>query len=301
MRADRIITLNIVQPCRRVASGFKSWGSAAGSAGRYLPVLMYHSIADQREPGVPAYFQTTTRPMAFAHQMSQLKASGFQGVDLSRGLAWLNSDRQDSGLRPVAITFDDGFRNFLTEAFPVLRREGFGATMFLPTAFINEPRRRFKDLECLTWDEVKDMRKAGMEFGSHTVNHPRLVELSRPEIEKELRDSKSELEQRLGERVATFAYPYAFPQSDRAFCQSLRELLVQAGYDCCMTTEIGRVKAGDDPYTLKRLPVNSLDDAALFEAKLAGHYDWLGTGQATVKVLKRLKGRSRRKHSGTAH
>jgi peptidoglycan/xylan/chitin deacetylase (PgdA/CDA1 family) len=297
MRPDRLITLNVVQPCRWVAHGFKSLVIRNPSPDRCLPILMYHSIAEKNEGGMPAYYQTTTHPKVFARQMALLKAEGFQGVDLSTGLAWLKSANPDSHVRPVAITFDDGFRNFFTEAFPVLQQQGFTATMFLATAFISQPRRRFKDTECLAWDEVCELRKGGMRFGSHTVNHPRLTDLSWPEIEHELRTSKSELEQHLGEPATTFAYPFAFPQSDRSFRQSFKNLLIEAGYDCCVTTEIGRVKLGDDLHHLKRLPVNSLDDAALFQAKLAGAYDWLANGQATFKTLKRMKGR----HSPTAN
>jgi len=320
MRPDRLITLNVVQPCRRVASRFRSLITRDPSPNRCLPVLMFHSIADDPETAVSAYYQTTTKPEVFARQMARLKTEGFQGVDLSTGLTWLKSSSPGSSVRPVAITFDDGFRNFYTEAFPVLQRQKFTATMFLPTAFIagtqsksgdaksemppspgqlRPARRQFNGRECLTWDEVRELRKAGIQFGSHTVHHPRLVTLSWPEIERELRDSKNELERQLGEPVTTFAYPFAFPQSDRAFRQAFRNLLTGAGYDCCVTTEIGRVKPGDDPYCLKRLPVNSLDDATLFRAKLAGDYDWLAYPQEMIKKFKRCLPDPRKRKAGS--
>jgi peptidoglycan/xylan/chitin deacetylase (PgdA/CDA1 family) len=294
MRSDRLITLKLVQPFRQATSSFR------GVASRCLPVLMYHSVADQPEPGVRGYYQTTTRPDAFARQMARLKAEGFQGVDLSAGLTWLHSGSEIGNTKLVAITFDDGFRNFHTSAAPVLMQAGFTATMFLPTAFIGQTRRCFKTVECLTWPEVRELRRAGMQFGSHTVNHPRLVELAGPQIEAELRDSKTEMENQLGEPVTTFAYPYAFPQSDRRFCEAFRQLLATAGYDCCVTTEIGRVRSGDDVYGLKRLPVNSLDDDALLLAKLDGSYDWLARPQKLIKQLKRQLTRPR-SETGASH
>ena len=284
--------MNVVQPCRQVASRFRSLVVHAPSSARCLPVLMYHSISDDPERDVSAYYQTTTRPDVFAGQMARLKAEGFRGVNLSTGLAWLNSSGPDSEARLAAITFDDGFRNFFTAAFPALQREGFAATVYLPTAFIGgqETRRSFKGRECLTWNEVRQLSLAGMEFGSHTVNHPVLVDLSWDQVEIELSDSKTEIEQQLGGPVTGFAYPYAFPQGRKDFARRFCDLVAAAGYRNCVTTQIGRVKPGDDPYRLKRLPVNSLDDAALLRAKLEGAYDWLAKSQTTVKRIKCLVG-----------
>jgi peptidoglycan/xylan/chitin deacetylase (PgdA/CDA1 family) len=202
--------------------------------------------------------------------------------------------------KTVVITFDDGFRDCYTQAFPALREHGFTATIFLPTAFIQDARRCFKGAECLTWEEARELRRAGLEFGSHTVNHPRLVELGWQEIERELRDSKDQMEQQLAEPVRTFAYPFAFPQNDRAFAEAFRGLLMQTGYTCCATTEIGRVKTGDDPFRLKRLPANSLDDEKFFRAKLEGGYDWLAWPQAALKKLKPRPAAGRKRSQATA-
>ena len=181
--------------------------------------------------------------------------------------------------------------------------------MYLPTAFIGNTRRSFSPSPrrgegrgevnpstlnselstgrpCLTWSEVRELRSTGMEFGSHTVNHPKLVELAWDKVRSELLDSKSEIEQRLGVCCPAFAYPYAFPQGNPAFARRFRDLVAATGYQTCATTEIGRVKTGDDPYGLKRLPVNSLDDAALLAAKLTGCYDWLAPLQSGLKRIK---------------
>jgi len=99
-------------------------------------------------------------------------------------------------------------------------------------------------------------------------------------------NSKLEIEARLGEAITTFAYPFAFPQNDRTFVQTFKNLLAETGYTCCATTELGRARSGDDPYRLKRLPINSFDDPALFRAKLEGSYDWLALPQSLIKRLK---------------
>src|SRR5207249_3977471 len=101
---------------------------------------------------------------------------------------------------------------------------------------LSPPPTAFNGKEFLTWNEVRELQKNGTEFGSHTVNHPRLVDLNWPDIESEIGNSKSEIEGRLGWPVRTFAYPYAFPQADKHFADRFRQLLDQAGYACCVTT-----------------------------------------------------------------
>lgn len=312
MRLDRFITLRLVRPCRQALDLVRP------AVGQSVSILMYHGISGNPEPRTPAYYRTNTSPAQFRHQMRFLREKGYESVALDQALQTFTSatvppsapsvDRVQPfrhRQRGIVITFDDGFRSFYTEAFPVLQEFGFTATMFLPTAFIGGVRQLFSPRggtrrpaegpqdsgggagsECLTWAEVLEMRSHGIRFGSHTVTHPRLSGCAWEEIERELGDSRSELEQRLGEPITTFAYPYALPQHDVRFLKLFRELLVSVGYRCCVTTEIGRVKHGDDPYRLKRLPVNSADDPALFLAKLSGDYDWMKHPQSLTKKIR---------------
>jgi peptidoglycan/xylan/chitin deacetylase (PgdA/CDA1 family) len=288
LRIDRVLTTAVFQPIHR------AWLSARGAR---LPILMYHSLSDDPENGVAPYYKTNTDPLIFRQQMRQLAREGYKTIDLTRAVELL-AEGQLPAEKSVVITFDDGFDNFYTRAYPALQEHGFTATVFLPTAFIAASRRSFKGTECLTWNEVRELRQAGITFGSHTVNHPELIALPLPEIQRELRDSKIELEHQLGERVTTFAYPYAFPQGNRLFAESFKELLVQSGYACCVTTELGRIRPGDDPYRLRRLPANSLDDPALFRAKLEGGYDWLAVPQALIKKFKRQSHASKKRQPG---
>ena len=186
----------------------------------------------------------------------------------------------------VALTFDDGFRDFFTEAFPILKRHNYSATMYLPTAYIGDKRCSFNSRECLTWDEVRELHKAGIEFGAHSVNHPEVEKLSWPRIEDELRESKSMIERQLSDAVTGFAYPYAFPQSDRLYVRQFRNILPACGYRSCVTTAIGRTKPGDDALHLTRLPANTEDDHPLLAAKLRGDYDWMAGLQRAYKAMK---------------
>jgi peptidoglycan/xylan/chitin deacetylase (PgdA/CDA1 family) len=287
MRPDRIITLNVVQPCRRVAFRFKSLTSHEPSLGQCLPILMYHSIADEPEENVSPYYRTVTSPESFAAHLGWLRAEGYEVLGLQAGLE--KFQRGNSATAKLAvITFDDGFRDFYTAALPVLRQHQCGATVFLPTAFIGQERRRFKDRECMIWDEVRESQRSGIEFGSHTVNHPKLYELDLPRLRAELKESKTAIEAELGRPARSFAYPYAFPSADHSFVKVFVGLLKETGYDCNVTTKIGLAARNDDLFTLKRLPMNSADDGALFRAKLDGDYEWLAWPQETFKKMRSL-------------
>ena len=280
LRTDRFITTKFFEPLRRVGLGVRSTGK--------LPVLMYHSISDAGSLDFPGYYSVTTAPGVFERQMKLLHEEGYSVVGLNEGLNLL----QQRGVKTnklVALTFDDGFRDFFTSALPVLQKYGFSATIYLPTSFIGDKPLQWQGRDCMTWDEVRLCRKAKMEFGSHTMSHPKLVELGEEQIRRELEGSRIRLEKELGEPVNAFAYPYAFPSAGTAFVEKFKRLLKSTGYTTNVTTLLGRVHAGDSPFSLRRIPVNSQDDDEFFMAKVRGAYDWLALPQSTFKLLKRLK------------
>ncbi len=276
LRVDRLVSLRFVRPLRRISSS---------PAALRIPILMYHSVA---EPGADArhpYFGTVTSPAVFEQQMRYLHDNGFD--TLSPADVFANGETSIRIVRkPVIITFDDGFQDFYTNAQPILAKFGFTAVVYLPTAYIQKTTATFKGLDCLTWNEVRELARAGVLFGSHTVTHPVLKEVGHDQLEAELRDSKSTIENELGHGIDSFAYPYAFPQHDREFAHRLRSVLVDAGYQNGVSTIIGSTHGIEDRFSLKRLPANSWDDPSLFAAKLNGDYDWLGNVQYLSKSLK---------------
>ena len=267
MRIDRLATLYVFHPL-----------AARGRSGhRSVPILMYHSISDADDFRHP-YFQTTTSPARFAEQMGFLSQNGYSAIRLTQAMSTPAS-------KPVVITFDDGYRDFYTQAYPILTKFGFTANMFLPTGYIGNKRSKFNDIECLTWNEVRELNAAGIEFGSHTVTHPKLKELGSDEVEQELRRSKETIEDKLGTDVASFSYPFAFPEAMRSFVGKLRDTLSRCEYRVGVSTVIGTATPADDPFFLRRLPVNVSDDLPLFRAKLEGGYDWLHSVQRLKKSL----------------
>jgi peptidoglycan/xylan/chitin deacetylase (PgdA/CDA1 family) len=279
VHVDRLATVFVAQPLLRA-------GVLRARPG--IPILMYHSVSDDPEPGVAPYYRLVTGPARFRAQMRWLKDAGYRVTDLATAVERI-SHGVGADERLAVITFDDGFRDFHTHAWPVLSDFGFTATMFLATACIADVRRSFRNRECLTWSEVRELRAAGARFGSHTVTHPKLHGMAWPDIRRELEDSRAALEHALQERIDTFAYPYAFPREDRAFAARFAETLAATGYTLAVTTVIGRADAGSHRLRLERLPVNEADDRALFTTKLAGAYDWLGVVQRIIRGVKRTR------------
>jgi len=291
MRLDRFITLTLVRPFRRTCDAFFTRPASAGNS---LPILMYHSISAAAESNVPAYYRTCTAPKVFAQHLLALKSAGYCGVDLSTGLAWLQSQANaqrptlNVNMRPVVLTFDDGFRDFHTQALPLLVNLGFTATMFLPSQFIKNVWQSFQGREYMCWADVLEAVKHGVQVGTHTASHTDLRYLAWSDVVNELRECRVCLEDRLGAPVTSFSYPFGFPLADKSFCRQLRVVLAECGYQNCLTTIIGRVQMGDDLFALRRLPVNGDTDPAFLLAKISGFYDWMRRPQLLSKSLKHL-------------
>jgi peptidoglycan/xylan/chitin deacetylase (PgdA/CDA1 family) len=274
-RLDRLATLYLASPFRRLLPDGEPC----------IPILMYHSITNDEQLNVHPYFRTATSPAMFAAQLESLKTEGYRTCTLAQAVRQLEG-KAETTAKSVVLTFDDGYHNFYRDAFPLLNQNGFCATVFLPTAYIGETPILFKGEACLTWSEVSELHRHGIHFGSHTVTHPQLRELSLSGIKDELANSKDAIEQKLGCSVDSFAYPYAFPQTDTDFTQILSNLLRAAGYRNGVSTVVGRANRRSQPLFLDRLPINSCDDAVLFQAKLGGAYDWVAVSQRVSKTIK---------------
>jgi peptidoglycan/xylan/chitin deacetylase (PgdA/CDA1 family) len=274
-RLDRIATLYLFSPLARFSAVSRS----------KVPILMYHSIGDEDESAIGPYFRIATSPSVFAAQMECLHREGYATCSLAESIH-LRESLGECAPKIVVITFDDGYQNFYEEAFPVLKRFGFTATVFLPTAYIGESTLRFNGRPCLTWAEVRELHRHGIRFGSHTVTHPQLSALNQTELESEIGNSKLTIEDKIGCAVESFAYPYAFPRTNGEFRLRLRASLDRAGYRNGVCTTVGRSGAGSDPLLMERLPVNDADDRALFQAKLRGTYDWFAKAQFLAKAVK---------------
>jgi peptidoglycan/xylan/chitin deacetylase (PgdA/CDA1 family) len=249
-----------------------------------IAILMYHSISNRREAVKHPYYNTITTPERFAEHMKWIKEANAEVVPLD---SWDQAFNQQQTLR-VVITFDDGFDDFGTHAFPILQAYGYRATMFLPTGFIGTGRELLPGVKHMTWQDIRRLDREGISFGSHTVNHKHLDTLTKHEINNEIRFSAEDIQEHLGKPVTGFSCPFAFPQAHPHIVDALRESLDRYGYKTGVTTKIGTVSLCDDPFTLKRLPVNNDDDKKLFMAKLYGGYNWLHGVQRAMRGVKKI-------------
>jgi peptidoglycan/xylan/chitin deacetylase (PgdA/CDA1 family) len=280
-RLDRAVSVGLVHPVLRVL-GRKARAS--------IPILMYHGIRDGVGKKHP-YFETNTSPKVFENHMQFLRDQGFVVVHLGEAIEAIRRD--ENGARHVVITFDDGYRDFYTDAFPVLAKYGLKATMFIVSGRTgNEPIRQ-DNCEFMTWAEVREVRRYGIEIGSHTVNHPELYRMTESQVEDELVLSKRVIEDNVGASVRSFAYPFAFPEQDEKFTAGLRNLLERSGYESGVSTIVGMAGHEHNRFILPRVPVNEHDDLRLYRAKLEGAYDWLHTAQFIYKAAKKFRAGNR--------
>lgn len=164
--------------------------------------MMYHAFDESRSIiAIP--------PAVFAWQMRWLHENGYQVIPLSRLVQYLrNADPLPA--RSVVITFDDGFETIYTYAFPVLVRYGLPATVFLVAGYCGRqndwPNRPLTvpHLSLLSWTQIREMDRRGIEFGAHSLSHPRLDRLAPEKAAPEILDSKACIEDRLGHAVELF-------------------------------------------------------------------------------------------------
>ena len=177
-----------------------------------IPILSYHKVDDN----APTQYWVTTQN--FEKQLEALKLYGYQSVTLDDVYNYIIGAGSLPS-KPVVITFDDGFQNFYTKAFPRLKTNGFIATNFLITDFIGDSIRLFDTWEPnseeqeypsyhLLWSEIQTMANDGIVFESHSKTHRDLTALPIAELNDEIFGSKSEIVNRIGQNANFFAYPF---------------------------------------------------------------------------------------------
>ncbi len=221
-----------------------------------LRILMYHSIGSQAIGDKLGLYGIA--PARFAEQMATLAAaSGIKTIKLS------DRDGTGSDMR-VAVTFDDGYRDNLRVAAPILQKHGISFTVFVCAAFMHDPSGNF-----LTPAEVRELASLpGVTIGSHGATHTPLTGLDDRALREELVSSRTELEYTAGCAVNAISYPHG------AVDRRVRNAAAAAGYTTGACSRFDINDATRDPLLLCRTDIHASDSARVFRQKLHGDWDW---------------------------
>lgn len=233
-----------------------------------FPILMYHQIDAPPPRGTPMR-GLVVAPRTFDWQMRMLRLMGYRGVSMSELLPYLEG-RQTG--RVVGITFDDGYRNNLEQALPILQAQGFTATCYAVSRLVGRDNawdrgQGVPSKPLMTAAELRRWASAGMEIGAHTRDHLDLTTLDEPQARAQIAGSKADLEDLIGAPVTQFCYPYGRFRPQHA--QWARE----AGYLSATTVNRGRALPGSDLFTLPRVLVSRSTHPGYFFLKLATRYE----------------------------
>ena len=227
-----------------------------------LPILCYHNIGPATGARFPFLHVTEAK---LDRQLWALRRLGLRGVSMMDGIAQLGR-RARGDL--VVLTFDDGYRDALTAALPLLRSHGFGATCYLVSDCIGG-HNRWDEQDgrerhaLMTRDEIGQWLEAGMEIASHSCSHPRLNARPAPDLAREIADSRASLRRLFGVPIDHFAYPYGELDA-RAV-----EMVKRCGYRSAVTTRPGVADGRDDVHRLRRVLVHGQHGLARFLSQVA--------------------------------
>lgn len=200
-----------------------------------VPILNYHKV-DMLNHSL------SVSPQEFEEQMEYLAKNNYTTITPDQLMAYLKHGKELPD-KPIMITFDDGYLDNYTNAYPIMKKYGFTATIFVVTNLVGH------DPRFMTWDQVREMQQNGIVFGSHTVNHQSLTSLTNEQVLNELSQSRDEMVRQLGKAPKYFAYPTG------TYNQSIEEAVRSTGYKAAFTIEYGQVGDDSDLYALERIPI----------------------------------------------
>lgn len=251
-----------VKGISKTVEQIRPWRSSRG-----LRVLLYHSVGE-KIPSEP--YDLSVEPQQFRDQMQWLRqGSRCEIVSLEDGIRRLH---EGSTIPFVAVTFDDGYRDNLSVAAPILNAFQIPFTVFVTAAFL-ERGERGDDLY-LTHRELRSLsRLNGVRIGAHGYSHRPLTRLQNPELHKELVDAKQYLETVIDQPVTALSYPHG------AVNGLVQQAARSAGYELGATSLIGVNRSAIRPLMLHRTEIVGDDGLEELCGKLRGDYDWYGLKQ----------------------
>lgn len=218
-----------------------------------VAALMYHVIGE----GPNDLYVTEDR---FAWQMEYLSRGGYRSITAAKYIDALRRGA-DVPRHTVIITFDDGYADLYSKAFPIMKKYGLVGVAFVCSHTVGTPHH-------VSWEQLREMIAAGWEVGCHTATHPDLTKLSDERLRFEVAGSKEEIEDKLGIKVQSFCYP-----SGRYNSRVIRAVK-DAGYSVAFTVDPRWMSPADDHLEMPRLRVNGSDAHEKFVRMLSWAPTW---------------------------
>lgn len=205
-----------------------------------IPIILYHYIEAVDKTKDPGRYNLATSPYYLDKQISSLKNGGYTFL-FARDVPTILGDNSKMPRQPVVLTFDDGYEDFYWQALPILKKYQARGTIYVITDFVGRTGY-------LTWPELRQIRDSGLvEIGAHTLNHAYLKNI-KPELAKaEIDDSKARLENELGIKIVSFAYPFG------AFDSNALQIVKSAGYTNAVSVIPGVNQSENNLFYLFRL------------------------------------------------
>lgn len=254
-----------------------------------LPVLLYHYVGPASPDG---FWPWTISGERFERQITWLARRGYVGIRSSDWLAW-RREAKPLPRKPLLVTFDDAYADLCAHAFPVLRRHGFSATVFVVTALVGktnawDERSGAPSRPLMTADQIREWAGKGIEFGAHSRTHPKLPSLGEPQLTEEIVGSRDELAHILGGSVDSFAYPHG------RFNDRVIEV-TRGFFSLAFTTRDGLNDLHTDLHLMHRTQVAPTD--LQIDIAFRARYGWTPSW-GTMGPLRGLAGRVKRRIVG---
>ncbi|HEX6512089.1 MAG TPA: polysaccharide deacetylase family protein [Chloroflexota bacterium] len=207
-----------------------------------VPILMYHYIREL-PPNTPDQlgYGLSIAPHLFEAQLAYLAGAGYESVSMDDLTSHI-SKGTPLPAKPIVLSFDDGYADFYSAAWPLLKKYRLTATAYLVVDFLGKPGY-------MSWQQSQELRDAGIEIGAHTMDHVDLAIQPLAQARHQIGDSRSILQQRLNVPVDSFAYP-----SGRYNATAVK-LVADAGFSSAVTTNFGSRHTAANLLTLARVRV----------------------------------------------
>lgn len=223
------------------------------TANIHIPILVYHYVEFVKDPKDSTRRSLDTIPPVFEMQLKTLRDAGYNFITAAELGQYLDGKKQ-LPQRPVILTFDDGYGDFYTDVFPLLKKYNVVATEYVISGGLDKPNY-------MTTEQVREVAQSGLvEIGAHTVHHRNLTSITPEEAKFEIEKSREDLERIFEMNVVSFAYPYG------GFNDELATVVKKAGFTSAVTTKGGVIANQENRYTLFRIhPGGAVGESLLRE------------------------------------